>query len=73
MPQQNPTPMEWKYYTNKAIRRKIDHLLRNAAGLFANCGPSLEDRKKALEQEQEYLSQIYDLDPHFAERCGYKR
>jgi len=65
--------MEWKYYTNKAIRRKIDFLLKDMAMLFANCEPTLEARKKALEKEQEYLSKIHDLDSNFAERCGYKR
>ena len=40
--------------------------------LFANCEPTYEARQEALKKEQEYLSQIYDLDPHFAERCGYK-
>ena len=65
--------MEWKYYTNKSVRRKIDYLLKDAAMLFANCEPTPEARKKALIKEQEYLSQIYDLDKHFAERCGYKR
>ena len=64
--------MEWKYYTNKSTKRKIDHLLKEAAMLFANCEPSLQAREQALKQEQEYLSQIYDLDPHFAERCGYR-
>ena len=65
--------MEWKYYTNKAIKRKIDHLLFEAAKLFANCESTYQARQEALKTEQEYLSQIYDLDPHFAERCGYKR
>ena len=65
--------MEWKYYTNKSTKRKIDNLLQEAAGLFANCEPTYEARQQALKQEQEILKQIYDLDPHFAERCGYKR
>lgn len=65
--------MEWKYYTNKAIRRKIDFILKDSATLFANCGPTLEDRKQALVKEQEYLSKIHELDSNFAERCGYKR
>jgi len=65
--------MEWKYYTNKAIKRKIDHLLQRAAMLFANCEPSLEARKEALKKEQEILAEISKLDPHFAERCGYQR
>ena len=73
MHQQNPNPMEWHYYTNKSTKRKIDRLLNDAAMLFANCEPTYEARKEALKKEQEYLSQIYDLDPHFAERCGYKR
>jgi hypothetical protein len=54
-------------------KRKIDHLLFEAAKLFANCESTYEARQEALKKEQEYLSQIYDLDPHFAERCGYKR
>ena len=41
--------------------------------LFANCEPTYQSRQEALKKEQEYLSQIYDIDPHFAERCGYKR
>ena len=65
--------MEWHYYTNKSTKRKIDNLLKSAAMLFANCEPTYEARQEALKKEQEYLSQIYDLDPHFAERCGYKR
>lgn len=63
--------MEWHYYTNKSTKRKIDALLKNAAMLFANCEPTYEARQKALKKEQEYLKQIHDLDPHFAERCGY--
>jgi hypothetical protein len=65
--------MEWKYYTNKSIKRRIDRHLHDAAMLFANCEPTADARKEALKQEQEHLSKIYDLDPHFAERCGYKR
>lgn len=63
--------MEWHYYTNKSTKRKIDALLKDAAMLFANCEPTYEARQKALKKEQEYLKQIHDLDPHFAERCGY--
>ena len=65
--------MEWHYYTNKAKKRRIDLLLQEAAMLFANCEPTYQSRQEALKKEQEYLSQIYDIDPHFAERCGYKR
>ena len=65
--------MEWHYYTNKATKRKIDTLLQEAASLFANCEPTYAARQKALMQEQEILKKIYDLDKHFAERCGYKR
>lgn len=65
--------MEWKYYTNKSIRRKIDHLLQSAAMIFANCAPGQEARAEALKKEKEILSEISQLDPHFAERCGYKR
>lgn len=71
MHQQNPNPMEWHYYTNKATKRKIDHLLQEAAMLFANCEPTYQSRQEALKQEQEILKQIHALDPHFAERCGY--
>jgi hypothetical protein len=63
--------MEWHYYTNKATKRKIDYLLFEAAKLFANCESTYEARQQALKKEQEYLKQIHDLDPHFAERCGY--
>jgi hypothetical protein len=65
--------MEWKYYTNKAIKRKIDHLLHQAAIIFANCDSNSEARKEALKKEQEILAEISKLDPHFAERCGYQR
>jgi hypothetical protein len=65
--------MEWKYYTNKATRRKIDTLLQEAAMLFANCEPTRSAREEALKREREILSKVWDLDPHFAERCGYKR
>jgi hypothetical protein len=71
MHQQNTNPMEWHYYTNKATKRKIDYLLFEAAKLFANCESTYEARQQALKKEQEYLKQIHDLDPHFAERCGY--
>jgi hypothetical protein len=70
---QNPNPMEWKYYTNKAIKRKIDHHLHQAAMIFANCESTKEARADALKKEQEILQEIYKLDPHFADRCGYKR
>lgn len=65
--------MEWHYYTNKATKRKIDNLLFEAAKLFANCEQSYPARQVALKKEQEILAQVCDLDPHFAERCGYKR
>ena len=65
--------MEWKYYTNKAIKRKIDRHLHAAALLFANCESTKEARADALKKEQEILHEIYKLDPHFADRCGYKR
>jgi len=63
--------MEWKYYTNKAVKRKIDNLLKEAAMLFANCEPTYEARQDALKREKEILSKINELDSHFAERCGY--
>ena len=63
--------MEWHYYTNKATRRKIDILLKEAAMLFANCEPTITAREEALKQEKVILAKIYELDPHFAERCGY--
>ena len=64
--------MEWHYYTNKATRRKIDNLLKEAAMLFANCEPNYESRQQALQQEKVILAKIYELDPHFAERCGHQ-
>ena len=65
--------MEWKYYTNKAIKRKIDQHLQDAAMVFANCAPGSQARSEALKKEKEILAKVWDLDPHFAERCGYKR
>jgi hypothetical protein len=47
-------------------------LLKEAALTFANCANTPEARSKAQEDEQEILSKINKLDPHFAERCGYK-
>lgn len=67
-----PNPMEWHYYTNKAKKRKIDELLKRAAMLFMNCGPTAADRKEALEQEKELINQIAKIDRHFAERCGWQ-
>jgi hypothetical protein len=64
--------MEWQYYTNKAKRRKIDFLLKEAALTFANCANTPEARIQAQKEEQEILSKINKLDPHFAERCGYR-
>jgi RecB family exonuclease len=71
MNQVTPNPMEWHYYTNKAKKRKIDELLKQAANLFANCGPTAAARKEALEKEKEIISQIAKIDRHFAERCGW--
>ena len=64
-------PMEWRYYTNKAKKRRIDELLKNAAALFANCEQTLEARREAREKEKEIISQIAKIDRHFAERCGW--
>tara|TARA_R110000822_G_scaffold59111_2_gene147695 strand:+ start:445 stop:642 length:198 start_codon:yes stop_codon:yes gene_type:complete len=64
--------MEWHYYTNKATKRKIDFLLEEAAIIFANCDNSYAAKKEAQEKEQEILSKINSLDPHFAESCGYR-
>jgi hypothetical protein len=52
MHQQNPNPMEWHYYTNKATKRKIDHLLFEAAKLFANCESTYEARQEGSEDER---------------------
>jgi hypothetical protein len=43
-------PMEWHYYTNKAKKRRIDELLKDAAALFANCEQTLEARREAREE-----------------------
>lgn len=64
--------MEWQYYTNPSKKRKIDILLRDAALLFANCGPTKADREEALKAERVILEQISKLDRHFAEQCGYR-
>ena len=45
--------MTWKYYTNKAIKKRIDNLLFEAAKVFANCGKSYAERQEALKKEQE--------------------
>jgi RecB family exonuclease len=66
-----PNPMEWHYYTNKAKKRKIDELLKDAAALFANCEQTSEARREAREKEKEIISQIAKIDRHFAERCGW--
>jgi hypothetical protein len=66
-----PNPMEWHYYTNKAKKRKIDELLKEASCLFMNCGPTAFDRAEAQEKEKEIISQIAKIDRHFAERCGW--
>ena len=62
--------MEWQYYTNKAKRRKIDFLLKEAALTFANCANNSKARIDAKKKEQEILSKINKIDPHFAESCG---
>lgn len=67
-----PNPMEWHYYTNKAKKRRIDELLKEAAMLFANCEPTSKARKEAIEKEKELINQIAKIDRHFAERCGWR-
>jgi len=65
-------PMEWHYYTNKAKKRKIDELLKQAANLFANCDPTVEARNEARKKEKELINEIAKIDRHFAERCGWQ-
>jgi RecB family exonuclease len=72
MNQVTTNPMEWHYYTNKAKKRKIDELLKQAANLFANCGPTAADRNEALEKEKKLINEIAKIDRHFAERCGWQ-
>jgi len=65
--------MEWEYYTNPSKRRRIDHLLLEAANLFANCEPTTEARNEARRKEKEILERISKLDRHFAEQCGWNK
>ena len=67
------TRMEWEYYTNNSKRRRIDHLLMEAARLFANCEPTAEARRKAQAEEKEILNRIAKLDRHFATQCGWNQ
>ena len=72
MNQVTTNPMEWQYYTNKAKKRRIDELLREAAMLFANCEPTSAARKEAQSKEKEIIKQIAKIHRHFAERCGWQ-
>lgn len=58
------------YFTNKAVRRRIDYLMREMAMLFANTGKDSthEEIKNALRKEQDYMDQIKALDPNFEKR-----
>jgi hypothetical protein len=71
MPHSAPNPIEWKYYTNLEIKKSIDILLHQAASIMFYCGKTVEERDQAKRQELLLLEQIYNLDPYFAERCGY--
>ena len=63
--------MEWEYYTNRSKKRKIDHLLLEAARIFANCENTKEARNEAKSKELAILDQIARYDRHFAESCGW--
>lgn len=58
------------YYTNKAVKRKIDYLLWQMACEFANVGKdsTFEEHTRALRKEQEFMDEIKKLDPNFEKR-----
>ena len=66
--------MKANYYTCKVRKLRIDRLLQEAAGLFTACGKdsTKEDKLEAKEKEKVILKKISEIDPVFAERCGWK-
>lgn len=71
MPHEPALPMEWNYYTQPATRDKVDAILVDIATVFANLDHSYQSRSEAKAYEKQRLQDIADLDPHFAERCGW--
>ena len=63
--------MTWKYYTNKAIRRKIDYLLADASRIMMYADHTPEGKREAITKEKAIIEEIAKLDIHFARRCGY--
>ena len=63
--------MEWNYYTQPATKAKVDAILADIASVFANLDCSPQARANAKAYEKQRLQDIAQLDPHFAERCGW--
>lgn len=63
--------MEWKYYTCQQTKASVDAILADIASVFANLDCSLQARHNAKEYEKKRLAEIAELDPHFADRCGW--
>tara|TARA_R110000744_G_scaffold123547_4_gene228818 strand:+ start:956 stop:1186 length:231 start_codon:yes stop_codon:yes gene_type:complete len=62
----------FKYYTNKTTRAKIDKILKECVSIFANVGTKtpldVGTVAKAKIKERKLLSQIKDLDMEFYKR-----
>tara|TARA_R110000868_G_scaffold58726_1_gene180934 strand:+ start:1844 stop:2065 length:222 start_codon:yes stop_codon:yes gene_type:complete len=58
------------YATNKSIKRRIDHLLRLMAIIFANCGKDStnEELLIAYQKESAHMDEIKKLDGNFEKR-----
>jgi prephenate dehydratase len=64
--------MEWPYYTNPQAKEQIDELLKTAAMLFAYTENTPEAKRMVQEREKEILALIANVDPQFAEACGWE-
>ena len=60
------------YYDSKQDQVAIDKILKEMAGLFANCEKGTRARDEAKELEIHYLEQINAIDEEFARSCGYR-
>ena len=66
--------MKSTYFTCKGKKLRIDRILHEAANLFTSNGKNStpEEIKEAKLKEIELINQIAEIDPAFAERCGWK-
>jgi hypothetical protein len=49
----------------------VDAILADIASVFANLDCSPQARHNAKEYEKKRLAEIAELDPYFADRCGW--